>query len=563
MSHQLSLDLPANPPPGILSGLAGASANDRGAVFTRREVVDFILDLVGYTAEAPLHDYRLLEPSCGHGDFLLPAVERLLHCAQRQKLRPQDLHHCIVATEVHPASLRETRTQLSALLAQHGIVGSHAEALLDHWLIEGDFLLVDIGGRFSHVVGNPPYVRPECIPLALMAEYRARYATIYDRADLYIPFFERGLSLLATDGKLGFICSDRWMKNRYGAPLRALIARDYHLACYVDMVDTPAFTSEVIAYPAITVIAKAAGIITRIAHRPEITAEALRKLARNLTEKQPASPCIEAEAITRGSEPWVLDTSAHTTLVRRLEADFPTLAEAGCVVGIGVATGADQVYIGDDKSLDVEAERKLPLLTTRDIADGTIKWQGKMLLNPFEDDGSLARLERYPRFAAYLATHKEAIGRRHVARNNPRAWYRTIDRVDHRLTTTPKLLIPDIKGEAQVVLDAGHYYPHHNLYYIISSDWPLALLQTVLCAGIAKLFVSAYSVKMRGGHLRFQAQYLRRIRIPRWRELAATQQNALLAAANAGDLDDIRQRVFDIYALNTDERNLMQTVMGA
>jgi len=404
-------------------------------------------------------------------------------------------------------------------------------------------------------------VRPESIPPRLMAEYRVRYATIYDRADLYIPFFERGLKLLAPGGKLGFICSDRWMKNRYGAPLRSLVARDYHLACYVDMVDTPAFTSEVIAYPAITVIERAPGVITRIAHRPEINAEALRALAQNLTERQSSSVCIEAEAIARGREPWMLDTSAQTKLVRRLEAAYPTLAEAGCMVGIGVATGADHVFIGKEDALDVEPERRLPLVTTRDIASGMIEWQGKMVLNPFEDDGSLAELECYPRFAAYLAAHAEVIGKRHVARSNPRAWYRTIDRIDSRLTTTPKLLIPDIKGDAHVVLDAGHYYPHHNLYYVTSSDWPPPLLQAVLSAGVAKLFVSAYSVRMRGGHLRFQAQYLRRIRIPRWSELPTSIRNGIRVAVADGNIGEIRQSVFDAYGLDAEERNLMFSLL--
>ncbi|MFB6465015.1 PaeR7I family type II restriction endonuclease [Bradyrhizobium tunisiense] len=41
--------------------MAGAGIEERGAVFTRREVVDFILDLVGYTADKPLHEARILE----------------------------------------------------------------------------------------------------------------------------------------------------------------------------------------------------------------------------------------------------------------------------------------------------------------------------------------------------------------------------------------------------------------------------------------------------------------------------------------------------------------------
>ena len=62
-----------------------------------------------------------------------------------------------------------------------------------------------------------------------------RFTTIYDRADLYVPFIEKSLKVLAPGGTLGFICADRWMKNKYGRPLRQLIADGFHLRYYVDM----------------------------------------------------------------------------------------------------------------------------------------------------------------------------------------------------------------------------------------------------------------------------------------------------------------------------------------
>ena len=52
-------------------------------MFTRREVVDFILDLVGYTADRPLHQARILEPAVGQGDFLLPTIDRLMDAYAR------------------------------------------------------------------------------------------------------------------------------------------------------------------------------------------------------------------------------------------------------------------------------------------------------------------------------------------------------------------------------------------------------------------------------------------------------------------------------------------------
>ena len=38
-----------------LTKLAQAGIEERGAIFTKREVVEFILDLVNYTSDRPLH----------------------------------------------------------------------------------------------------------------------------------------------------------------------------------------------------------------------------------------------------------------------------------------------------------------------------------------------------------------------------------------------------------------------------------------------------------------------------------------------------------------------------
>lgn len=86
---------------------------------------------------------------------------------------------------------------------------------------------------------------------------------------------------------------------------------------------------------------------------------------------------------------------------------MPTLEETGCKIRIGVATGADKVFIGLLDQLDVENERKLPLVMSKDITGDRIEWQGFGVVNPYNEDGSLANLDDYPRFAAYLEKHKE------------------------------------------------------------------------------------------------------------------------------------------------------------
>lgn len=536
----------------------------RGAVFTRREVVDFLLDLTGYTSDKPLHRRRLLEPCFGGGDFLLPAIERLLmawkSCGNTGN-PVGELAGSIRAVELHRATFAETKDRVIALLADHDVEVSAAVELAETWLINGDFLLADLPDRFDTVVGNPPYVRQELIPDVLLNAYRNRYTTIYDRADLYIPFIERSLRALVQGGSLGFICADRWMKNRYGGPLRKLVAENFHLKVYVDMMGTPAFHAEVTAYPAITVIDRSPPGPTRIASRPAIHAKALQELSRELTgvSAPRANGVHTLDAVARNAEPWILHASDQLALVRRLEAGLPTLEEAGCKVGIGVATGADKAFIGPLNELDVEDDRKLPLAMTRDIQDGTVKWRGLGVINPFSDGPGLVNLNEYPRLKRYLEERKELIAGRHCAQKIPANWYRTIDRITPAIASKPKLLIPDIKGSAHIVYEGGRLYPHHNLYYITSETWDLKALQAVLLSSVTRLFIETYSTRMRGGFLRFQAQYLRRLRVPRWEAVPQSIRRELIDAAEMKDVVACDRATFALYGVSESERTALKS----
>lgn len=535
----------------------------RGAIFTRSEVVDFILDLAGYTEDQPLHEKRLLEPSFGGGDFLLPIIQRLLgawRAARPNGIAVDDLGDAIRAVELHHDTFRSTYAAVVALLRREGMAEKTASTLASCWLLQGDFLLAPLEGEFDFVVGNPPYVRQELIPAPLLTTYRSRYQTMYDRADLYIPFIERSLSVLSDGGNLGFICADRWMKNRYGGPLRSLVAERFHLKVYVDMVDTPAFYSDVIAYPAITVISREVPGATRIAHRPTIdqaTLTALAGLLRAPMLPKDAGTVRELARVTNGTEPWLLESADQMALIRRLERAFPSLEEAGCKVGIGVATGADKAFIGEFETLDVETDRKLPLVTTKDIMTGEVQWRGQGVVNPFAELGGLVDLEEYPRLRRYLEARREVIAGRHCAQKAPAKWYRTIDRITPALASRPKLLIPDIKGDAHIVFEGGELYPHHNLYYVISDDWGLRALQAVLLSAVTRLFVATYSTKMRGGFLRFQAQYLRRIRIPRWADVPEPLRHELAEAAIKRDVQACNRAVFRLYGLSLEERSAL------
>ena len=195
---------------------------------------------------------------------------------------------------------------------------------------------------------------------------------------------------------------------------------------------------------------------------------------------------------------------------------------------------------------------------TKDIQTGEVQWQGRGVINPFGDDGKLVRLEDYPRLAQYLEERREVIAKRHVATKAPANWYRTIDRIHPAITSQEKLLIPDIKGDAAIVYEPGELYPHHNLYFITSSAWDIRALQTVMKSGIARLFVSLYSTRMRGGFLRFQAQYLRRICLPNWDTVSEDLRVKLRTLAKTNSPEELNAAVAELYGLSGADMKLIE-----
>lgn len=126
----------------------------------------------------------------------------------------------------------------------------NADELVSAWFRVGDFLLNDVAPA-DLVVGNPPYIRADNLDPTLVASYRAAYPTMSRRADIFVGFFERGLDVLKPNGRLVYICADRWMRNGYGKDLRAKIIRGFSVDDVIVMHDADAFawTGEYLVSP--------------------------------------------------------------------------------------------------------------------------------------------------------------------------------------------------------------------------------------------------------------------------------------------------------------------------
>ena len=538
---------------------------EHGEVFTRRWVVELILDLVGYRAEEDLGASVIVEPSCGCGAFIVPIVERLAESCARHGRRLRDLDHAIRGFDLLEHNAEQTRKAVMDKMLEFGDPIDVAERLSGQWVLTDDFLLADHRGlEADFVVGNPPYIRLEEVPNEVSDAYRRELPTMRGRADIFVGFFERGLSLLAPDGRLAFICADRWMRNQYGSHLRSLVAESFAVDSVLVLHDVDAFEDPVAAYPAIAVVRNGrqgpAKVVDTTAAFGPSDAETVAKWFTNPdAPAPPPSSAFEAAEVSgwfSGGAHWPAGSPRDLELIAHLEEHFAPLEDprTGTRVGIGVATGCDDVFVTAHAD-GVERARLLPLLTAADISGGDAEWGGRYLVNPWEN-GRLVDLDDFPGLAGYLEAHGERIRGRHVAKREPAKWHRTIDKVDPTLQARPKLLLPDMKAAAHPVLDPGGYYPHHNLYFVVSEEWDLEVLGGLLLSDVANLFVGAYCVKMRGGTYRFQAQYLRKIRVPNPNGLSDKAQDGLRAAFRARDRAAASAAAWPLYEVDPETRLL-------
>ena len=216
----------------------------------------FILDRTLEPAlnEFGLDGFKMIDPACGSGHFLLGSFARLCdrlsraNPSQNMRVLVQKALDSIYGVDINPYAIAIARFRL--LLAAMRVSG--ITRLLDApnfkiHLVCGDSLLYgspkgdqlttgwhvldevmttqDTAAlnrilqpyQYHAVVANPPYITPK--DAALNNAYRERYSTCYRQYSLAVPFLERIVSLNIKGGFSGQITANSFMKREFGKRL--------------------------------------------------------------------------------------------------------------------------------------------------------------------------------------------------------------------------------------------------------------------------------------------------------------------------------------------------------
>jgi hypothetical protein len=260
----------------LYQDLSAAARKQYALLQTPEFVESFILDrtLEPAVEEFGLEGFRMIDPACGSGHFLLGAFERLLERWRRRA--PQEGDRALAAkalasvygVDLNPFAAAIARFRLLVAALQTSGIRTLVEApRFPINIAVGDSLLHGpppgqqtfrevetadpatrhlyatedaetihqfLSGGYHAVVANPPYITPK--DPAANAAYRRRYNTTHGQYHLSAPFTERLFDLAVRgDGKgragfVGYITDNAFIKRDFGKPLI-----EQYLTRYVDL----------------------------------------------------------------------------------------------------------------------------------------------------------------------------------------------------------------------------------------------------------------------------------------------------------------------------------------
>jgi len=419
------------------------------------------------------------------------------------------------------------------------------EGQLPFFACDVHFAPVMAEGGFDVVIGNPPWIRGERLPLATRSALASRFET-YRAAterkgfahlpDLSVAFVERALELTKAGGVVGFLVPGKLLRAGYAGPLRLLLRRTATVVALVDRAHDARTGFAATVFPLLMVLRKQSPL-------PEQAAETIVVGAsgRRLVGAAAQRDLGLDEAPSRA--PWLALPGDIVRAVRQALRAGPRLGAAFRPT-LGVKTGANGIFLRDTLRADeLPRSCRVPAVQGRDIAPFAVH-PGAYLLAALAGDGT--PLAQPPHdVLAYLAPFAPRLARRADARGES-AWalFRT------EILRSPFLVIwRDIapRLEAAVLCrDAAEApIPVNTCYGVAVPDaytarWLAAWLNSAPIRNVA----AALAERASGGAFRFSAGVVGALPLPTCRATRDIRSLAAIAEVaergedwDANDLD--------------------------
>ncbi len=510
------------------------STNERklsGTHYTPDNVIEYIVEKTVRTSVVGFRQFRILDPACGSGLFLLKAFEAIC-VSLRQKhggLSSQQartvLENCIYGIDIDAAAVAEAQHNLLLKAKEFGV----RKANLGNNFFAGDALdilaeqeqqlgfdfengnghsaqmtvfpeVMAVGG-FDCVIGNPPYIRIQNIsPVKRRNKYIDFFRTATGRFDISILFVELAARMLKQNGKLGFIMSNKLLSTNGAKQLRQFILEHFTVEEIVDLADTKLFEAAIL--PMILILQRGRNLSEQMvftaatetkngSHHPEKISnlfEAFREAELPLAREVEIGARVFnirkfiSPQPSKTNSIWTFHSPTETRILEKIRrAAKGTLNDFAEKISVGLKTTADDVFIKPvTKSFIAENgfERELvfPVLESHNVERWSIRWQQEKdnyVLYPHQEiDGRLLpiNLNQFPQAKKYLQSHRDRLASRTYLQESGRRWYEIWVHQSPRDFAKIKIITPDISSTNRFALDQKGYFVNGTCFYIILKD---------------------------------------------------------------------------------------------
>jgi hypothetical protein len=429
----------------------------------------------------------------------------------------------------------------------------------------GDFMGFDV------VIGNPPYIRVQNLEHNIIDYYKSNYKSFFQKADIYLLFIEKAISLLKENSGLSFINPTLFLSSDYGLGLREFLTQ-YKVSRIVDFGDLPIF-EEAITYTGIFFISKS---------KPENIEfkkiESLSNINTSLNEPQYES----FNQSNFGKENWVLKNDKHNNLLNKLQSHQNLGSIA--IINSGCFTGFDKAFFVDDKTIadnDLEEDVIKPVIMGKEPKKYKLQKPIKKCIYPYKlGDNNITEIIEEQTFKAsfpncynYLLNFKNELENRMDSRKTfkemGRVWYSFTRKGLINIFEEKKILVGYIVSKNTYCLDEiGYMFSVGRVFAIQPNDKQLSeVILGILNSKVSQFLMTSLCPIKQGGFYKISSQYLNSFPIldlegefsKRIKELVLNIQSA--KAADTTDLENqIDQLVYQLYDLSEEEIKIIENV---